>query len=57
MATEMYLKIDGVKGEAEHEDHEDEIEILAWSFGASNTASVESGGGGGASCWTTIYSV
>jgi len=48
MATEMYLKIAGVDGEAEHEDHKDEIEVLSWSFGASNSSSIGTGGGAGA---------
>lgn len=48
MATDMFLKIDGVKGETQRKGHEGEVEVLAWSFGGSNTSSVGVGGGGGA---------
>jgi type VI secretion system secreted protein Hcp len=49
MATDMYLRIEGVEGESLRKDHEGEIEILSWSFGGSNSASLggESGMGAG----------
>ena len=47
MATDMYLKIDGVNGESQRDGHKDEIDVLAWSFGGSNASSVGVGGGGG----------
>jgi type VI secretion system secreted protein Hcp len=48
MATDMYLKIDGVKGESLRDGHKDEIDVLAWSFGGSNPSSIGIGTGGGA---------
>ncbi len=39
MASNMYIKIDKVKGEAEDEKHKEWIEILSWSHGFSQPAS------------------
>ena len=49
MASDFYLKIDGVKGEATAKGLADFMEIASFSFGASNPASVGSQGGGSAS--------
>ena len=43
-AVDMFLKIDGVKGESTDKDHPGEIEIDSFSWGATNSGS--SGGGG-----------
>jgi type VI secretion system secreted protein Hcp len=50
MAFDTYLKLYGLPGEDVGEPHKDWIELLSWSWGASNTpASAHgSGGGGGA---------
>ncbi len=48
MATDMYLKIEGVEGESMRGEHEKEIQILSWSFGGTNSASLDSESGGGA---------
>jgi type VI secretion system secreted protein Hcp len=48
MAVDMFLKIDGIKGESHDAAHKDEIDVLAWSWGASQSGSAQSGGGGGA---------
>lgn len=48
MAVDMFLKIEGVKGESHDKKHEDQIDILAWSWGMSNSGSSHVGGGGGA---------
>ncbi len=48
MASDMYLKIDGIEGEARDETHGDEIDVLAWSWGMSQSGSMHTGGGGGA---------
>lgn len=45
--ADIYLKIDGVKGEAQDEQHKDEIEIQSWNWGAMNSGSMSSGTGGG----------
>jgi type VI secretion system secreted protein Hcp len=46
MATDMFLKIDGIEGESTDEAHAGWIEILSFSHGVSQpaTASVSSGG-------------
>jgi type VI secretion system secreted protein Hcp len=44
----FFLKIDGVQGESTIPGHLNEIDVLAYSFGASNSGSTGTGGGGGA---------
>jgi type VI secretion system secreted protein Hcp len=46
MAIDMFLKIDDVKGESKDQAHAGEIDVLAWSFGESNSGSTHVGGGG-----------
>lgn len=48
MAVDMFLKIDGIKGESFDEKHKDEIDVLAWSWGSSQSGNTHTGGGGGA---------
>lgn len=47
MAVDMFLKLDGIEGEAKDADHAKEIDVLAWSWGASQSGSTHMGGGGG----------
>ena len=47
MAVDITLKIDGVNGESKIKDHEGEIDVLAWSWGLSQSGSMHIGGGGG----------
>src|SRR5215210_7552682 len=47
MAVDMFLKIDGIEGDARDTRHKGEIEILSFSWGVVNTGS-NTGGGGGA---------
>ncbi len=47
-AVDYFLKIKGIDGESTDKSHGKEIDILSWSWGASNTGSHSSGGGGGA---------
>ena len=47
MAVDMFLKIDGIKGESKDSKHKEEIDVLAWSWGVSNSGSMHVGGGGG----------
>jgi len=44
---DAYLTVDGVTGESRRAGHEGEIELISFSFGASNPASVGLGRGGG----------
>jgi type VI secretion system secreted protein Hcp len=47
MAMDILLKLDGVTGESKIADHEKEIDILSWSWGASQSGSAHVGGGAG----------
>ncbi len=49
MAVDMFLDIKGeIKGESQDDKHKDEIDVLAWSWGMSQSGSFHTGGGGGA---------
>jgi len=45
-SADYFLKIDGVDGESSDDKHKNQIDILSWSWGASNSGSMASGGGG-----------
>lgn len=47
MAVDMFLKLTDVKGEAQDKTHKDEIDVLAWSWGMSQSGTMHTGGGGG----------
>jgi type VI secretion system secreted protein Hcp len=47
MAVDIFLKIEGINGEAQDAGHKKEIDVLAWSWGASQSGTTHSGGGGG----------
>ncbi len=47
MATDFFIKIDGIEGESTDEKHAKEIELTGWSFGVTNQGTMASGGGGG----------
>ena len=44
MAIEYFLKLDGITGEAAASKHTGEIEVMSWSWGASNPASMHGTG-------------
>ncbi len=48
MAVDYFLKIDGIEGESEDEKHKKQIQVLSFSWGASNVSSVSGTGGSGA---------
>ena len=48
MAFDMFLKLDGIKGESVDSKHKDELEVLSFSFGATNAGEGRAGGGAGA---------
>jgi type VI secretion system secreted protein Hcp len=48
MAVDMFLKLDGIKGESKDHKHKDEIHIESFSWGLSQTGAFGTGGGGGA---------
>src|SRR3954464_13043199 len=49
MAADMFLKLEGIKGESTDSKHPNEIEILSYSFGVTQpgTGAQGSGHGGG----------
>jgi type VI secretion system secreted protein Hcp len=47
MASNYFLKIDGIPGESLDAKHKDEIEVLSWSWGETNEPPPASGGGAG----------
>jgi type VI secretion system secreted protein Hcp len=48
VAVDMFLKFTPtLKGESKDSKHKDEIDILSWSWGASNSGTTHVGGGGG----------
>jgi type VI secretion system secreted protein Hcp len=48
MASDVFAKIGAINGESHDRRHPDEIEVLSWSWGVSQTGSVSPGGGAGA---------
>jgi type VI secretion system secreted protein Hcp len=48
MAMDQFIKIGALKGESKDKAHKDEIDVLSWSWGLSNSGSAHQGGGAGA---------
>ena len=48
MATDIFAKIGDIKGESVDAKHKDEIEVLSFSWGVTNSGSAGSGSGSGA---------
>ncbi len=48
MASDIFAKIGDIKGESFDDKHKDEVEVLSWSWGVSQSGSINQGGGGGA---------
>ncbi len=48
MALDMFIKLGTLKGESADSTHGGEIDVLAWSWGMSNSGSAHTGGGLGA---------
>lgn len=47
-SVDILLKMDGIDGESLIVGHEGESDVLAWSWGATQSGSMHDGGGGGA---------
>lgn len=45
--NDVFLCIDGIEGESQAEGYQNCIDVLAWSWGASQSATIGSVGGGG----------
>src|SRR5574342_1218817 len=48
MAVDMFIKIGDIKGESVDSAHKDEIDVLAWSWGLSQSGTTHQGTGAGA---------
>ena len=47
MAVDMFIKLKDIKGEAQDAKHKDEIDVLAWSWGLSQSGTTHMGSGSG----------
>ena len=48
MAASIFARIGTIQGESQDSKHKDEIEVLSWSWGVSQSGTLAHGGGGGA---------
>ncbi len=48
MAADIFAKLGDIKGESLDSKHKDEVEVLSWSWGVSQSGTMAQGGGGGA---------
>ena len=48
MASDTFARIGDIKGESTDGKHKDEIEVLSWSWGVTQSGTMAYGGGGGA---------
>ena len=46
-AMDMFLNLEGIKGEAKDAKHKEEIDVLAWSWGAAQSGTTHMGSGSG----------
>lgn len=44
MAADIFAKLGDIKGESQDNKHKDEIEVLSWSWGVTNSVSVAGSG-------------
>lgn len=47
MAVDIFIKIGDIKGESMDTAHKDEIDVLNWSWGMTQSGNMHAGGGGG----------
>lgn len=47
MATDIFVKIDDIRGESQDAKHKDEIDALSWKWGLSQSGTSHSGSGAG----------
>jgi type VI secretion system secreted protein Hcp len=48
MAVDMFIKVGDIKGESTDDKHKGEIDVLSWSWGATQSGTSGIGGGAGA---------
>jgi type VI secretion system secreted protein Hcp len=46
MASDIFAKVGDIKGESQDSKHKDEIEVLSYSWGVTNSAKITGGGAG-----------
>lgn len=46
--VDYFLKLDSIDGESTDDKHKNEIDVMSWSWGETNSGTHASGGGGGA---------
>ena len=46
MAVDIFLEVEGIKGESKDHKHKDQIDVLSWSWGATQTGGTTGAGGG-----------
>ena len=47
MAVDQFIKFDGIEGESKDSKHKNEVDVLSWSWGATQSGSFHVAGGGG----------
>ncbi|MBN9670371.1 Hcp family type VI secretion system effector [Roseibium aggregatum] len=47
MAVDFFLKLDGINGEAQDKSHKGEIDVLSWSWNATQSGTTHMGSGSG----------
>lgn len=47
MAMDMFMQVGDLKAESKDKTHKEKMDVLAWSWGMSNSGSMHIGGGGG----------
>lgn len=45
MKPDVFIKLDGIKGEAQDDRHRDEIQVREWNWSASQPANLHMGAG------------
>ena len=48
MAVDIFLELEGIKGESKDHKHKDQIDVLSWSWGMAQSGTAHMGGGAGA---------
>jgi len=54
VASDIFAKIGDIKGESHDSKHQDEIEVLSFSWGVTNPANFKAGGGAGKATFTDL---
>ena len=55
MALDMFIKIEGIKGESTDDKHKDEIDVLSWNWGLEQSGAIHPGPGGGGAGKVSVH--